>query len=84
MPERRFLRTADVAALLGVKPETISVYRTRSRAGGAYAGHPFPEPDEVIGSAPLWFLERADEIKKWGADRRGPGRPSKTIAADID
>lgn len=77
MPQQRYLTMADVAALLDVKPETISVYRARSKPGKTYAEHPFPEPDDTVGQSPVWFPERAEEIKRWASGRRGPGRFAK-------
>ncbi len=72
-----------VAALIGVQPKTISQYLTESRPGGRYASHPFPKPDGYIGKGPWWRLGREREIRKWAADRPGPGvgggRPKKTL-----
>jgi predicted DNA-binding transcriptional regulator AlpA len=71
--EKRYLTTADVAALLGVNVQTVRAYRVRSREGGTYAANPFPKPDEIIGQSPVWLPERADEIKQWAASRVGRG-----------
>ncbi len=46
------LNRAAVAALIGLKPKSISQYLTESRPGGRYEQHPFPAPDGTIGRAP--------------------------------
>jgi hypothetical protein len=65
--------TADLAALLGVKPATIRHYRADSRPGGRYADHPFPDPDGHLGITPYWNPERDQEIRAWAAERPGQG-----------
>lgn len=68
-----YLTLADVAQLLGMKPNTVSFFRTHSKPGGRYAGDPFPTEDRVLARSPLWLAERADEIKAWNARRPGQG-----------
>jgi len=74
------LSTRDVAALLGVKPETVRFYRAHSKPGGRYENHPFPEPDFVLGVVPAWSAERRQDIVDWDRTRVGQGvgggRPS--------
>lgn len=67
------LTTADVADLLGVKPATIRLYRTSSRAGGRYEQHPFPDPDDHVGINPVWLAERKTQILEWASTRPGQG-----------
>ncbi len=62
-----------VAALLGLKPKSISTYLTESREGGRYEKHPFPKPDGTIGRAPWWRPERKGELLEWAAKRPGQG-----------
>lgn len=69
-----YLTLADIAELLGVKPNTVSFFRTHSKAGGRYANDPFPTPDDTIARTPVWLKERVDEIKAWNARRPGQGR----------
>jgi predicted DNA-binding transcriptional regulator AlpA len=64
----RQLDRAAVAALLGVKPATI----TQMRA----AGRNFPEPDGVIGKSPWWW---ESTITAWQKTR--PGRGARTDRA---
>lgn len=77
-----YLTLADLAELLGVKPNTISFYRTHSKEGGRYANDPFPAEDRVIARTPVWSAERADEVKAWNGRRPGQGvgggQPSHT------
>jgi len=77
-----YLTTADIAALLDMKPASVRFLRTQSKAGGRYAADPFPEPDITIARSPAWSAERADEIVAWNRRRPGQGagggRPSKT------
>ena len=75
---RAYLTTADVAALLGVKPQTVLRYRMLSRPGRPYSDRPFPEPDSFVGRAPIWQLDREPELREWFAAKRGSGRPSST------
>lgn len=65
-------RTA-VAALIGVKPKSVSQYLVESKPPGRYAKHPFPMPDGYIGRGPWWRVERTAEIKEWAANRPGRG-----------
>lgn len=53
----------EVAALLDVQPQTISVYLNRSRNR---TGAPFPEPNKHIGRTPVW---RRDTIEGFVATR---------------
>lgn len=49
-----FYGEADIARELGVKPQTVQVYRRRGR---------FPKPDaQTVAGRPLW---REETIKKW-------------------
>ncbi len=86
MAEKRYLTTADVAALIGVDSATVRSYRAMSKPGRRYGKHPFPQPDDFIARAPIWYPERSDEIKQWDVTRPGPGRPQKSEArrADVD
>ncbi len=67
------LNRAAVAALLGLKPKSISTYLTESREGGRYEKHPFPQPDGTIGRAPWWHPSRREELLEWAAARPGQG-----------
>lgn len=92
MPELPALFTADVAAIGGVKPESVSKALQRSKPGGPYdlLGYPFPAPDGRIGgkgknlsgSRPWWDPSRRGEIEewfRWVQDRSGiGGRPAKS------
>lgn len=68
-----YLTLADLAELLGVKPNTVSFFRSHSKTGGRYASDPFPAPDRTIARTPVWLAERADEIKAWNSRRPGQG-----------
>jgi hypothetical protein len=68
-----YLTTADVAHELGVRPATVSSWRTRSQPGQPYAEHPFPAPDVKIGNASGWLPERLPEMRAWMAARPGMG-----------
>lgn len=71
-----------VAAILGVRPKTVSQYLTESKGEGRYAGHPFPSPNGYIGKSPWWMRRRVAEIRKWAQRRPGQGagggRPRKS------
>lgn len=73
-------RTA-VAAILGVRPKTISQYLSESKGDGRYVDRPFPAPDGYIGRGPWWYRRREREIQRWAASRPGRGvgggRPRK-------
>ncbi len=73
---------AAVAALIAVKPKTISQYLVESKEGGRYADHPFPTPDGYIGRGPYWLRRREQEIRTWSETRPGQGagggRPRRT------
>jgi hypothetical protein len=56
MPDDLLTRE-DVAVLLDVQTQSISVYLNRSRNG---SGAHFPEPDRHIGRTPVW---RRDTIE---------------------
>lgn len=63
------LDRAGVADLLGVQPETVSVYRARTYKDS------FPEPDGKIGGSAFWYRST---IEAWAATRPGKtGRPRK-------
>lgn len=76
-------RTA-VAAILGVKPKSVSQYLTESKGEGRYTKHPFPKPDGYIGRGPWWHREREQEIREWDTKRPGQGagggRPRGPVA----
>jgi hypothetical protein len=67
------LDRAAVAALIGVRPKTISQYLVESGPEGRYADHPFPAPDGRIGRGPYWLRKREKEIRKWAETRAGQG-----------
>lgn len=69
-----YLTLADLAELIGVKPNTVSFFRTHSKPGGRYADGPFPAEDRVIARTPVWLAGRAEEIKAWNGRRPGQGR----------
>lgn len=54
-----YLTTADLAARLGVKVETVRIYKTRGT---------LPDPDAYAGQSPLW---RTETIETWQASRPG-------------
>jgi len=66
------LGVADIAAMCGVEPKTVSAWRLR------YAG--FPEPDVKVGDTAGWDPERAEEIRAWMSRR--PGRGRKTVPTE--
>ena len=72
-----YLTTAEVAALLGIAPQSLRKYRSESAPGGLYENHPFPAPDGQFGRMPVWREDRKPEILRWAAGRRGPGRPRR-------
>jgi hypothetical protein len=94
MPDLPALFTADVAAIGGVKPASVSKALQRSKPGGPYEEYPFPAPDGRIGgrgenlsgSRPWWDPSRRGEIEawfKWVQDRSGiGGRPSKSAVQE--
>lgn len=68
---KQMLGVSDIAAMCGVEPKTVSMWRQR---------YPdFPEPDVEVGEAAGWDPSRADEIRAW-MDRR-PGRGRKAESA---
>jgi hypothetical protein len=75
MTERKLpvLKREEVAALLGIKPKSVSQYLVESKEGGKYEKNPFPAPDDYFGRSPWWAEDRADEILKWAAKRPGQG-----------
>jgi len=54
-----YLSTADLAERLGVKVETVRIYKTRGT---------LPDPDAYVGQSPLW---RTETIDAWQAARPG-------------
>ncbi|HLM95563.1 MAG TPA: hypothetical protein VK283_04560 [Acidimicrobiales bacterium] len=63
---KKLLGVADIAALFGVEPKTVSMWRLR---------YPdFPEPDVSIGDLVGWDPGRAEEIRAWASRRPGRGR----------
>ncbi len=66
---KKMLGVADIAAMVGVEPKTVSIWRLR------YAG--FPEPDVEVGETAGWDPRRAEEIRTWMSRR--PGRGRKTV-----
>jgi hypothetical protein len=76
--EPKILDRTAVGALIGMQPNTITIYLRESLPGGRFESNPFPAPDGRVGGAPWWLPSRADEIREWDADRpRGGmgGRP---------
>lgn len=69
-----YIAIQDIAAMLGVKPVSISGYRYASKPGRHYADRPFPAHDEMIAFHPVWRIEREDEIRRWFAALRRPRR----------
>lgn len=63
---KKMLGVADIAAMFGVEPKTVSMWRLR------YPG--FPEPDVSIGDLAGWDPGRAEEIRAWATRRPGRGR----------
>jgi hypothetical protein len=63
---KKLLGVADIAAMCGVEPKTISIWRLQ------YAD--FPEPDITVGETAGWDPGRAAEIKTWMGRRPGRGR----------
>jgi hypothetical protein len=63
---KKLLGVADIAAMCGVEPKTVSIWRLR------YAD--FPEPDITVGETAGWDPGRAEEIKAWMGRRPGRGR----------
>lgn len=59
----RYLSRAEVAARIGVKPNTLSRYR-------------LPEPDALIGTVRGWL---PDTIDRWHKSRPGRGHPLPPI-----
>jgi hypothetical protein len=68
---KKLLGVADIAAMCGVEPKTVSIWRLR------YAD--FPEPDVTVGETAGWDSRRADEIRAWmnrlGRGRKTPSAP---------
>ena len=63
---REMLGVADIAAIFGVEPKTVSMWRLRYPE--------FPEPDVLIGGMAGWDPDRADELRVWESRRPGQGR----------
>ena len=68
---KKLLGVGDIAAMCGVEPKTVSIWRLR------YAD--FPEPDVAVGETAGWDPGRAEEIRAWMGRR--PGRGRKTSPA---
>jgi hypothetical protein len=68
---KKLLGVGDIAAMCGVEPKTVSIWRLR------YAD--FPEPDVTVGETAGWDPGRAEEISAWMGRR--PGRGRKTSPA---
>jgi len=63
---KTMLGVADIAAMFGVEPKTVSMWRLR---------YPdFPEPDVIIGDLAGWDPGRTEEIRAWASRRPGRGR----------
>lgn len=80
MPEPiRYNSAADIAALFGVKENTVQQWRSRfgpDRAPEEIAKvAAFPVPDAYIGPFAGWLPEREPEIREWRASL--PGRGAK-------
>lgn len=66
MVVKKMLGVAGIAAMFGVEPKTVSMWRLR---------YPdFPEPDVLVGDLAGWDPTRADEIRAWTGRRPGRGR----------
>lgn len=63
---KQMLSVADIAAMFGVEPKTVSMWRLRYPE--------FPEPDVMVGGMAGWNPERAEEIRVWESRRPGQGR----------
>lgn len=64
------LGVADIAAMFGVEPKTVSMWRLR---------YPdFPEPDVSVGDLAGWDPGRAEELRVWASRRPGRGRRTAT------
>src|SRR6266851_5389508 len=69
---KKMLGVGDIAAMFGVGPKTVSIWRLR---------YPdFPEPDINVGELAGWDPGRAEEIEVW-VNRR-PGRGRKTVPTE--
>jgi hypothetical protein len=82
--KKPFLDRADVAAIGGVAPKTVSQNLHRSKVGERYADDPFPTPDSGtgIGQRLWWLPTRRDEIAAWfkrHQEDKG-GRPPKSAS----
>jgi hypothetical protein len=63
---KKMLGVADIAAMFGVEPKTVSMWRLRYQD--------FPEPDVVVGGMAGWDPGRAEEMRAWASRRPGRGR----------
>ena len=75
----RYVDMVEIASWFGISHRAVANWRTR------YAdGHPFPEPDVLIGRTPGWARDRKAEIETWEAARPGQGagggRPRKDVS----
>lgn len=66
------LTIEDVARYLGVKPRTLTQYRSDSKHGRRFANNPFPEPLHS-GRSVFWEESQLSEIDSWIARRPGQG-----------
>jgi predicted DNA-binding transcriptional regulator AlpA len=62
--DRDLLDTRDVAALLGIKPDTVRWYKKRGI---------LPDPDKYFGRSPAW---NRSTIETWDAARKTVTRVS--------
>lgn len=69
--EPNILDRTRVARLIGVQPDTITIYLKESRPGGRYESKPFPPPDPDLsfGRSSVWRASRKDEILAWAHAR---------------
>lgn len=68
---KKMLGVADIAAMCGVEPKTVSIWRLRY--------HDFPEPDVTVGDTAGWDPGRAGEIRAWMSRRPGRGRKTAPV-----
>lgn len=62
---KELMSLAEVAEMLGIKPESVTRYLTGGR---------FPEPDKRFGRYPAWYKST---IRDWQKTRPGKGRRSE-------
>lgn len=66
----RLVGVSEVAAALGVRPDTVHAWRHR------HADFPAPRADLAMG--PVWWL---GDVTAWAGRRRRAGRPRKAEVA---